>query len=261
MLHPQILFGRKSFQMHVKIFMKPNSVILSKCMRKHPIEPYLHTHAWTSIWADCWLLVGVDVHGVWGHMFSKSACLRHKTALYCTFDGEALQSILLSAWVKGYVSQLCFIVWINYSLLEFCVSVCMCARVCIFCYCKRKWQSPSTTSRPHIFECINSMAIANASPMPITFLWIAKMEGDRDMGRQRYGEVRREVCAGVRRRGRSSVCMSLSLLKTEKKILNVLYALESLCVRNFKIPLTPLFFFPLLCVYKLQTVTQLFPWQ
>lgn len=51
----------------------------------------------------------------------------------------------------------------------------------------------------------------------------------------------REVCAGVRRRDRLSLCMSLSLLKTEKKILNVLCPLESLCMRNFKIPLTPLF--------------------
>lgn len=152
--------------------------------------------------------------------------------------------------------------WINYSLLEFCVSLCVCVSVCvcILCYCERKWQSPSTTSRPHIFECINSVAIANASPMPIIFLWKERWRetetwGDSDMGR--WGGRCVQGWGGEV----SHHCMSLSLLKTQKKyILNVLCALESLCMRNFKIPLTPLFF-PPSCVQQLQTVTQLFPWQ
>lgn len=69
--------------------------------------------------------------------------------------------------------------------------VCVHAYVCGFCYWKGNGRAgyyfPSTTSRPHIFECINSMAIANASPMSITFLWIAKMERDRETERLRGG--------------------------------------------------------------------------
>lgn len=58
------------------------------------------------------------------------------------------------------------------------------------------------------------------------------------------------MCRGEE--ARSLVTLRVSVLvknRKKKEILNVLWALESLCMRNFKIPLTPLFFFsPSVCI-------------
>lgn len=86
------------------------------------------------------------------------------------------------------------------------------------------------------------------------------MEGRREGEEERRGMGKPEV--GCKVGAEHSFFVAL----WEKKILNAaICALESVCLLNFKTPLAPLFFFflspPLLCVYKLQAVTQLLPWQ
>ncbi len=144
--------------------------------------------------------------------------------------------------------------------MHMCVLVTVCLRVCVLCYCKgndrAEYYFPSTTSRPHIFECINSMAIANASPMPITFLWIAKMVRKSERGGGGGGP-------GVRvQGGYSSLFVAPCLLKKKKKNLKCSYVHWKASARwILKYLWHQCFFFFLLCVYKLQAVTQLFPWQ
>ena len=221
MLHPQILSGRKSFQMHVKIFMKPNSGIPQRmplkasyrCRLVHdrPFEQtvnFLSAQMSFECGATCFQKLQVwDTKP--SYILYIWWCMKHLSlsSSLLAWEARCLSSV---SWCELII--LCWsFVWVYVCV---CARVCVCVCVCVFfCYCKRKWQSPSTTSRPHIFECINSLAIANASPMPITFLWIAKMERDRDMGRQRYGEV----CAGVRRRGRSSLYVSVLIKNSKKK--------------------------------------------
>lgn len=195
-------------------------VFLAECSRNHLIQPYVRTRARPAIWADPGLPVDADSWWrVVPHRFETQKL--HILHIWWCLKHFSPSSSFLLDWDAGCFSSVSYC-----ELIILCWSVCV--RACLFCYCKRKWQSPSTTSRPHIFECINSMAIANASPVPIILLWIAKMERDRDMGRWRYGEVRRFVCAGVRGWGGHSSLFSVSILVfffLKKKILNGLCAL------------------------------------
>lgn len=122
MLHPQILSGREKLS-NPRQNIYEGQLCFSLWMQQKP--------SYRAVFADCWFPVGAD--GSWSvvpHIFKKVQVWHTKTSYIAhLMMHETLRSILLlSAWLRGRVFQLCFILWINYSLVE-CVCVYVWVRV------------------------------------------------------------------------------------------------------------------------------------